>query len=252
MKEFKNFIHSLAERSGQVIAPYFLSADLAVELKEDQSPVTKADREAEAVMRDMIRKAYPQHGIIGEEYGPENTAAEFVWTLDPIDGTISFAAGCPLFGTLIGLLQDRQPVLGAIHNPVLDQLCVGDSGQTTVNGCAVRVREIQDLTDAMLLATDLPRIARERKWENFDRLLDQVGTFRTWGDCYGYLMVASGRADIMLDPLMHPWDVLPLIPVIQGAGGIITTWDGDDASQGDSCVAANKALHPQVLEILNT
>lgn len=252
MKEFKDFIHSLADKSGQVIASYFLSADLAVELKADRSPVTKADREAEAVMRDMIRMAFPEHGIIGEEYGSENTAAEFVWTLDPIDGTISFARGCPLFGTLIGLLQDRKPVLGGIHNPVLNQLCIGDGGQTTVNGHPVRVREIQDLGAAMLLTTDMPRIAKEGKRENFDRLLGQIGTFRTWGDCYGYLMVASGRADIMLDPLMHPWDILPLIPVIQGAGGVITTWDGDDASQGNSCVVANKALHPHVLEILNT
>lgn len=126
IKEFTEFICTLAERSGEVIKAYFAKADLAVEIKEDQTIVTQADRQAEAEMRDLIRKKYPQHGILGEEFGRENPSAEFVWTLDPIDGTISFARGCPLFGTLIGLLHGGTPVLGAIHHPVLNQLCIGN------------------------------------------------------------------------------------------------------------------------------
>jgi myo-inositol-1(or 4)-monophosphatase len=248
--EFARFIHTLAEKSGEVIKPYFARADLAVELKNDRSPVTQADREAEAVMRELIRKEYPHHGIIGEEFGTDNADAEFVWTLDPIDGTISFTTGCPLFGTLIGLLRAGKPILGAIHNPILNLLCIGDNVQTTLNDRPVRVREVQELATATLLATDLAKIARYQSQECFHRLLTQVGLFRTWGDCYGYLLVASGKADIMLDPKMHPWDILPLIPVIQGAGGVITTWSGTDASQGDSCVVAHRTLHPQILEIL--
>jgi inositol-phosphate phosphatase/L-galactose 1-phosphate phosphatase/histidinol-phosphatase len=112
IKEFTGFIYTLAEKSGEVIKPYFAQANLAVELKEDQTLVTQADRQAEAAMRTLIRKAYPHHGILGEEFGPENTSAEFVWTLDPIDGTISFTRGCPLFGTLIGLLHADRPILG--------------------------------------------------------------------------------------------------------------------------------------------
>jgi histidinol phosphatase-like enzyme (inositol monophosphatase family) len=252
LKEFTEFIRALAEKSGEVIKPYFVKADLAVDLKEDQTPVTQADREAEAVMREEIRKAYPHHGLLGEEFGAENASAEFVWTLDPIDGTISFASGCPLFGTLIGLLHAGRPILGAIHQPILNQLCIGDNTDTTINGRVVRLRQVQHLSEAILLTTDIASIAKYQKQEGFERLLGQTHLFRTWGDCYGYLLVASGGADIMLDPIMNPWDILPLIPIIQGANGVITTWSGADASKGNSCVVANKALHPQVLEILNS
>ncbi|HWP60334.1 MAG TPA: histidinol-phosphatase [Candidatus Acidoferrales bacterium] len=252
INEFTRFIHTLAERSGEVIRPYFAKADLQVEIKQDRTLVTEADRAAEAALRALIRKTYPDHGILGEEFGQENAAAEFVWTLDPIDGTISFAAGCPLFGTLIGLLHGGRPILGAIYNPVLDQLCVGNNTETTLNGELVRVRETRLLSEATLLTTDLASIAQYQNKAGFDELLRQTRLFRTWGDCYGYLLVASGGADIMLDPIMSPWDIVPLVPVIQGAKGVITTWSGADACQGTSCVAANPTLHPEVLKILNS
>lgn len=250
--EFTRFIRTLAEASGEVIKPYFAKAGLAVETKKDQSIVTQADREAEGIMRDLIRRQYPHHGILGEEFGADNVSAEFVWVLDPIDGTISFARGCPLFGTLIGLLQSQKPILGAIHNPVLNQLCIGNNAETTVNDRIVQVREIDRLSEAMLLTTDIALINKHEKTEGFENLLAEVNGFRTWGDCYGYLLVAAGGADIMLDPIMNPWDIIPLIPVIQGANGVITTWSGGDASQGKTCVVANKSLHPKVLEILNS
>jgi myo-inositol-1(or 4)-monophosphatase len=250
--EYTEFIRFLAEESGAIIRPYFAQAALSVEIKEDRTPVTRADREAEALMRDLIRKAYPNHGILGEEFGPENTSAEFVWVLDPVDGTLSFSRGCPLFGTLIGLLHEGKPLLGAIHQPLLNQLCIGDNAETTLNGRAVRLRETHQLSGAMLLTTDVGHIAQYQKKEGFEKLLGKTRLFRTWGDCYGYLLLVAGGADIMLDPIMNPWDLIPLIPIIQGAGGIITTWAGEDASGGNSCVAANKELHPRVLEILNS
>jgi myo-inositol-1(or 4)-monophosphatase len=251
LKEFTEFISTLAEKSGEIIKPYFAKADLAIEIKEDQTLVTQADRQAEAVMRDLIWKRYPEHGILGEEFGRENTSAEFVWTLDPIDGTISFARGCPLFGTLIGLLHGGKPVLGAINHPVLNQLCIGNNTETTLNGRTVRLRGTDHLSEAMLLTTDIASIGNHRR-KGFEELLTRTRLYRTWGDCYGYLLVASGGADIMLDPMMNPWDILPLVPIIQGANGVITTWSGTDASRGDSCVAANKILHSLVLEILNS
>ena len=202
LKEFTDFIYTLAEKSGEVIRPYFAKADLAVELKEDQTLVTQADRQAEAVMRDLIRKRYPQHGILGEEFGLENLSAEFVWSLDPIDGTLSFARGCPLFGTLIGLLHGGAPILGAIHHPVLNQLCIGNNTETTINGRTVRLREVHHLSEAMLLTTDLASVDNHRR-KGFEELLRRIRLYRTWGDCYGYLMVASGGADIMLDPMMN-------------------------------------------------
>lgn len=248
--DFARFMASLAEKSGEVINSYYSADDVDVEIKSDATPVTRADREAEALMRDLIRNTYPDHGIIGEEFGEENASAEFVWTLDPIDGTVSFASGCPLFGTLIGLLYQSRPILGAIHQPLWGQMCIGDGRQTTVNGHPVRLRNLGRLCDAMLLTTDVAAIRRTRFKDGFDLLLDNTHLFRTWGDCYGYLLVASGKADIMLDLDMKIWDIMPLIPIIRGANGVITTWSGGDASQGSSCLAANHELHPQVRQIL--
>ena len=250
-EEYINFVRELAAESAKIIKPYFASFDLEVELKADETPVTAADRGAEEVMRHLIRKRFPDHGIIGEEFGNENDAAEFVWVLDPIDGTKSFASGCPLFGTLICLLHEGQPVLGAINQPILDRLCIGDNEETTVNGHPVHVRETDDLSEATLLTTDILSIGEYQNKEGFENLLQEAKLFRTWGDCYGYLLLASGGADIMLDPIMNPWDILPVIPVVRGAGGIITAWDGSDVVQADSCVAATRNLHSRVLEILN-
>ena len=249
-EQFTHFIEKLADAAAQVIRPYFAASDLEVELKPDQTPVTQADKQAEEVMRRLIRARYPSHGLIGEEFGNENETAEFVWMLDPIDGTISFASGCPLFGTLICLLHEGKPILGAINQPILNQLCIGDNTRTTLNGTPVQMRMTDRLSKATLLTTDIQSIGRHQRRKGFENLLKQTKLFRTWGDCYGYLLLASGWADIMLDPIMNPWDLLPLIPVIQGANGKITAWDGGDAVHSDSCVAANNQLHPYVLEIL--
>ena len=248
--DFAGFIAILAEKSGAIIRHYYEADTIDIEMKGDSTPVTQADREAEALMRDLIRKTYPEHGIIGEEFGEENADAEFVWTLDPIDGTVSFASGCPLFGTLIGLLHQNKPVLGAIHQPLWNQLCIGDGSRTTLNGQPVQLGDVNRLADATLLTTDISAIRRSTYKDGFEVLLDQACLFRTWGDCYGYLLVACGKADIMLDLDMKIWDIMPLIPVIRGGNGIITSWQGGDASRGGTCVATNRALHPQVLERL--
>jgi len=251
-QELRDFMGELADASGQVIRRHFLAADLPTESKPDGTVVTPADREAEEAMRRLIRRRYPTHGLIGEEFGRENPDAEFVWTLDPIDGTLSFISGCPLFGTLIGLLHRGQPILGAIHQPVLEQLCLGDNQTTALNGKPVRMREVGQLTNATVLVTDVLAVARYQSAAGFERLIHSARLFRTWGDCYGYLLLATGWADVMLDPIMHPWDLLPLIPIIQGAGGAITAWNGGPAASATSCVAASKRLHPMVLEMLNS
>ena len=250
INEFASFIATLAEKSGEIIKRSYLAENVDVELKADATLVTQADRAAEALMRELIRKTYPEHGVIGEEYGEENARAEFVWTLDPIDGTVSFASGCPLFGTLIGLIHQNQPVLGAIHQPLWNELCIGDGKRTLVNGRPVQLRTVSRIANATLLTTDVSCIRRTRHREAFELLLERSHLFRTWGDCYGYLLVASGRADIMLDLDMRIWDIVPLIPVITGANGIITSWSGDDTSQSKSCLATNSSLHPKVMEIL--
>ncbi len=250
-EDYLAFAEELARAAGGAILPRFAAGRPRVELKPDQTPVTGADREAEEVMRRLIHKHCPGHGIIGEEFGNENEDAEHVWVLDPIDGTKAFAAGCPLFGTLIALLKGGQPVLGVIHNPITRQLLIGDSRRTLLNNRPVKVSETRELSEAVLLTTSVSAPRRHQNAAAWDRLAEQVKMLRTWGDCYGYALVAQGGADIMADPVLAPWDLLALIPVIRGAGGVITDWQGNDPVKGNSILAANPRLHPRLVSILN-
>jgi myo-inositol-1(or 4)-monophosphatase len=247
----KPFVRELAEESGALIRRYFRSPALAVEAKDDATPVTDADRAAEELLRRRILARFPDHGIMAEELGHERLDAEWVWVLDPIDGTKSFVSGVPLFGTLIGLLHRGEPVLGAIHQPILGELCIGDGTTTTLNGRRVRVRPTARLADAVVLASDTTTAARYQDGAGWERLVSRARWVRTWGDCYGYLLVAAGLADVMTDPVMNPWDVLPIVPVIRGAGGIVTDWQGNDPVHGTSSVAAPPLLHTEVIACLN-
>jgi len=249
---YRPFLIELARQSGDFIRPYFANPTLAVELKADQSPVTLADRGAEELMRRLIEKKFPSHGIIGEEMGNVRETAEWVWVLDPIDGTKSFMSACPLFGTLIALMHQGEPVLGCIHQPILQQLMIGDGRTTTLNERPVRMRSRENLAEATLLTSDTPNLSRYQNGPACERLIAQTRLFRTWGDCYGYLLLASGWADVMIDPIMNPWDIQALVPVIRGAGGVITDWRGKDPVKGESIVAANASLHPQVIATLNS
>jgi myo-inositol-1(or 4)-monophosphatase len=248
----KAFVGELAEESGALIRKYFRSPGLVVDVKGDQTPVTDADRGAEDLLRKRILARFPDHGILAEEFGSERTEAEYVWVLDPIDGTKSFVSGVPLFGTLIGLLHRGEPILGAIHQPIVRELCLGDNTTTTLNGAPVRVRSTARLADAIVLTSDVTSAAQYQDGAAWDRLVSKVRWVRTWGDCYGYLLVATGHADVMADPIMAPWDLLPLVPVIRGAGGVITDWHGGDVVRGHSSIAANPTLHPEVLACLGT
>jgi len=241
----------MAARSGEFIRPYFANPALEVEIKEDETPVTIADRGAEELMRRMIAGKFPRHGIIGEELGEKDPKAEFVWVLDPIDGTKAFASGCPLFGTLIALLHQGRPILGAIHQPVLRQLLIGDGTTAELDGRKVRLRPCASIESATLLTSDLLSPSRHQNGPAFDGLARRARLVRTWGDCYGYLLVATGWADIMCDPILNPWDIQALVPVIRGAGGIITDWHGGDPVKADSIVAAGPGLHAQVIAALN-
>ncbi len=248
---YRTFMLALAEQSGDFVRPLFGSPGLAVESKADQSPVTAADRGAEELMRARIAKKFPSHGILGEEFGTERADAEFVWVLDPIDGTKSFITGVPLWGTLIALLYQGQPVLGAIHQPILKQLMLGDGVTTTLNGRAVRTRGCTRIEDATLLTSDPFNPAKYQNGAAYEALARRAKLVRTWGDCYGYLLVAAGWADVCLDPIMNPWDIAALVPIIRGAGGVITDWRGGDAYPAESTIAtATPALHAHVIAAL--
>ena len=250
MNDLIAFSQTLASASGEVIRKHFRT-HLTVETKPDQTPLTIADKGAEQVMRQLIQERYPDHGIMGEEFEAVNPDAAIQWVLDPIDGTKNFVSGTPLFGTLIGLLEAGRPILGVIHNPVINQFLVGDGANTWLNGEIVKVRECALLEDATLLVTSHWNIHRHRNGPAFDTLSKQVKLYRSWGDCYGYTLVASGFADIMIDPMMYFWDVVALIPIIEGAGGRITDYFGGDPLSTHGAVATAGPLHDEVIQALN-
>jgi myo-inositol-1(or 4)-monophosphatase len=248
-KNILRFVNYLSEESGKIIKNYFRT-DLLVESKSDASPVTIADKKAEEKLRELIIKEFPEHGIIGEEFGSYKEKADYKWIIDPIDGTKSFINGSVLFGTLICLLKNNVPVYGAINLPMLNQLIIGDNEETLLNGVKVNVRPCTDLSNAVVLTTDIKNIDKYRDILKFNSVIKNCKILRTWGDCYGYYLVASGYADVMVDPIMSVWDTAAVIPVIKGAGGVITDYAGGDALQSDSVIAGSPTVHKQVLEML--
>jgi myo-inositol-1(or 4)-monophosphatase len=251
LQPYRDFMIELAQKSGDFIRPYFASREVAIDLKEDETPVTIADRGGEELLRERIHRRYPAHGIIGEEFGSENEDAEFVWVLDPVDGTKAFTTAVPLFGTLIALLHNGEPVLGCINQPVLNQLLVGDNRVTTLNGRPVRVRPTARFDEATLLVTDVLDVAKYQNGPAFEALARQCRLVRTWGDCYGYFLLATGWADIACDPIMNPWDIAALIPVVRGAGGVISDWQGNEPLNAASTLASTPQLHAKVIRELN-
>ena len=253
--DFAAFVDRLAEVSGEKILPFFRT-NLAVNHKGVGAfdPVTEADRAAEMAMRTLIARNFPDHGIIGEEHGNERTDAEYVWVLDPIDGTKSFINGMPTWGTLIGLLRFGEPVFGMMHQPFIRERFSGDSGAAQYRGPAgardLRVRACANLKDALLQTTS-PRLMNETDRAKFGRVEEAVKLSRYGGDCYAYCMLAAGQLDLVIETELKPHDILPLIPIIAGAGGIVTGWDGGPPTAGRVVAAGDKRVHEQALKILN-
>lgn len=247
--EFKQFIAYLCEEAAKEILPYYGSVP-EIEHKSDATPVTLADRNAEKRIREILAQRYPEHGIIGEEYGKEREDATFTWVLDPVDGTKSFISGVPLFATLVALLRNGRPLIGAIHQPVLKQLVVGDCETTTLNGKPVSGRDARPLSEATLCTTDP---IRETLWQNqadWSALPPKTALYRSWGDAGGYILLCSGFIDIMCDPLMEIWDCAAILPCLEGAGFKVTGWKGGDAFDERCIVAAKAPLHQEVMSTL--
>jgi myo-inositol-1(or 4)-monophosphatase len=250
LTEFKKFIYYLANISANIIKPYFRKG-MNIEHKEDNSPVTIADKTAEEAMRKAIMEEYPEHGIIGEEFGSYKEDAEYKWVLDPIDGTKSFICGVLSFGTLIALLKNDNPILGVINQPILNEFLIGDNKTAFINNKPSSVRDCEDISDAVLLTTDHTNIEKYHNHKKFEKLIREVRLYRSWGDCYGYYLLATGFADVMIDPIMSFWDTMALIPIIKGAGGIITDYKGGDPVKGSSIIAASPGVHSQIIKCLN-
>jgi myo-inositol-1(or 4)-monophosphatase len=256
--DFTAFLDRLAVASGETILPFFRTS-LSIDNKgsgHELDPVTEADRAAEAVMRRLIKANFPQHGIIGEEFGDERADAEYVWVLDPIDGTKSFISGLPIWGTLIALMHHGVPAFGMMHQPYIGERFSGDGGAAAYDGPSgkrkLTVRRCASLTDATLFTTS-PRLMNESDRAAFHKVESQTRLSRYGGDCYAYCMLAAGHLDLVIETELKPYDVAALVPIITGAGGIITTWDGKPAQSGGRIVAAgDPRVHNAALKILNS
>lgn len=251
--EFLSVARNLVEVSRPILQRYYRTR-LDIISKGDESPVTKADRECETALRHAIAKAFPTHGIIGEEFGTERGDAEFVWVLDPLDGTRAFVTGRPTFGTLIALTQGGKPILGVIDMPILHDTWVGASGhETTLNDAPVRARACTQLADAYFSAA-LPQMFQGADRARHDRLASGAKSATYGGDCYQYGMVATGFIDLVVERTLGIYDFLSLVPILEGAGAVITDWQGLPLTtrSGDQVVAAgDRRVLDQALAILN-
>lgn len=239
-----------ARDAGEVALRYF-ERDVHVEWKSDQTPVTVADREAEKLLRAKIEERFPGHGIVGEEFGVVRDHAPYRWILDPIDGTQSFIRGVPLWGVMIGVEQDGESVLGVVHFPALrETVWARAGGGAWWNGKRARVSSVARLDDATLLTTDTRLFGEPGFRTAFDRLRARVKFERTWGDCYGHALVATGRGDIMLDPIMSEWDACALLPILEEAGGRFSDWRGARTVRGGNAISTNGLLFDAVISVV--
>ncbi|MGL4651075.1 MAG: inositol monophosphatase family protein, partial [Caldilineaceae bacterium] len=244
------FCEELTQASSAIIRKYYRQPYEVIS-KADASPVTIADREAELALRALIQERFPDHGILGEEHGLHQPDARLRWVLDPIDGTKNFISHSYLFGTLIALCENGRPLLGVIHHPVTGDLMIGDGSTTWLNGSPVRVRPCARIEDAVALSSAVWTHSDVVDSARMEALARRTLRFNTWGDCHGYFLVACGGADLMLDPQMSVWDLMALIPIIEGAGGRITDWQGNPAAAGSSAIATAGTIHDEVVRSVN-
>lgn len=237
-----------AYRAGKRTLAYF-NTGVAVDRKSDNTPVTVADREAEALLRQIILARFPDHAILGEEEGESHGAAPYRWILDPIDGTKAFITGVPLYGTLIGVEKEGVPVVGVIYLPALDDMVAAADGLgCTWNGRPCRVSPVADLKEATVVCSSIVR--SQQRNQAFARLTAATRLQRTWGDAFGYALVATGRAEVMLDPVVSPWDIAPMPVILKEAGGRASAWKGEETIYGPDYFATSAALYGPVQEIL--
>ena len=251
LKELLDFAVDLARGAGEITYHYFRNPPPA-ELKADGSFVTAADREAESFLRAHFLERLPDDSIFGEEEGERAGASNRRWIIDPIDGTYAFVHGVPIYGVLIGLEIDGEPSAGVINLPALSEIVYAARGLGCFyNGERARVSEVTSLKDALLLSTDFGLCERYGFGAAAAELQARAHSRRTWGDCYGHALVATGRADVMLDPVMNLWDCAALMPIIEEAGGRFTDWRGRRTIDGGNAVSTNGALFDEVFEVIN-
>lgn len=250
VQELLDFATGIALEAGAITLRYF-GGIVDHDAKGDGSPVTIADREAEQLIRKRVEDRYPEHSILGEEYGESNEGSRVRWILDPIDGTRSFMRGIPLYGVLIGIEIEGAPAIGVAHFPPLQETVAAGRGLgCTWNGRPSRVSTVDSLSEAVICTTDVERLLSRPEGDGWRRLQQQASFSRTWGDCYGHALVATGRIEAQVDPVMAPWDAGPFPTIITEAGGVFTALNGDTTPHGGSGVSSNGLLHASVMETL--
>jgi len=250
LRDLREFAADLAWQAGKLTLRYF-QTDLTTEFKDDQSPVTIADRQAERLMREMIEARYPSHSILGEEEGETRAGATFRWIIDPIDGTKTFVRGVPFYAVLVGLERDGEPVVGAINIPPTGELLHAALGEgCSYNGRRARVSTVPALCDALLVCTDVESMARHGRGSAYRRMVAATKLQRTWGDAYGYVLVATGRAEVMLDPIVSSWDCAALLPVVAEAGGTLTDWRGAPTIHGGDAIGTNGLVYEELMALV--
>lgn len=247
LRPFLDFALDATWQAGHITLGYFQTG-VAVERKSDNTPVTIADRSAEEHLRGMIASRFPDHGIIGEEFGEQPGTSGLSWIIDPIDGTKSFTSGVPLYGCLLALVEGDRVLVGVAHFPALNEtVCAARGLGCFWNGRRARVSSVSNLADSVLLMSDVK--GYDAKTASWQKLIASTYIQRTWGDSYGYLLVATGRAEIMLDPKMAVWDCAPFGVIMEEAGGTFTDWQGKPTIYGGESLATNGALFDQVMAI---
>ncbi len=240
----------LARLAGDVALRHYRS-HLVVEIKADGSPVTAADRAAEEAARDWVRRFFPEDGVLGEEFGEERVGARRRWVIDPIDGTKAFVRGVPLWGSLVALCEGDAVLAGAAYFPAVDELIAAAPGVGCWwNGSRCTVSPVASLGAATVLTTDGRFCERPERRAGWERVAAAASVARTWGDSFGYLLVATGRAEMMCDAILSPWDAAAFLPIVKEAGGTFTDWDGRVTAFGGSAVATNRALAAGVRTLL--
>lgn len=251
VRELLDFATDLAHEAGALTLRYY-GGTVDYESKGDGSPVTVADKKAEELIRGRVEERYPQHSILGEEYGESNEGSRVRWILDPIDATRSFMRGVPLYGVLIGIEVEGEAVVGVCHFPPLQETVAAGRGMgCTWNGAPCRVSPVDRMESAVVLTTDVERLLSREEGPGWRRLQQRAAFSRTWGDCYGHALVATGRAEVMVDPVQASWDGGPFLTILTEAGGRFTTLDGRAVLHGGSGVSTNGLLHDEVLRELN-
>lgn len=249
LKIHLEFAMDACQKAGKITLEHF-QKDFQIDYKSDKSPVTIADRSSETMIREMIQKQFPDHAIVGEEFGETSSISPYKWYIDPIDGTLAYVHGVPIYGVMLGLEINGEYAVGVVNLPALNEIAGAARGEGCYwNGQRASVRKNRPLNESLFCHSGVEYYRQHGRWEAYQRLEAATALQRTWGDCYGHILVATGRADLCVDPTLHSWDAAPLIPILLEAGGLFTDWKGEVTAHHEEGISTNVDLLPEILQI---